>query len=230
MMRPLFLEFPEGTADKHPLDLDAGHEFMLGAALLVAPPPYAENPDAYWITLPPGTWFDFWTGQKAEGTQEGAAPPHPALPPAVKVTPKLEELPVFVRAGSILPLQPLVQHTAQVPQGPLELHVYPGPGCKGSLYLDDGHSFAYKKGAFLRQEFTCEPEARGLRVKLARPTGSFPAWWKTLDIVVHDWPTATTTATLTRGDKPAVRYDTPSRTLRVSIPADRAGSELRMSY
>jgi len=230
MMRPLFLEFPEATADKHPLDLDAGHEFMLGRALLVAPPPFAENQDTYQVILPPGAWFDFWTGQKVEGVREGSASADAShTPSVVKVTPKLEELPVFVRAGSILPLQPLVQHTAEVPQGPLELRVYPGPDCKGGVYLDDGHSFAYKRGAWLRQEFSCEVDAAGLRVKVARPTGGYPAWWKSLDIVVHDWPTANTSATLSGGGKPAVHYDAAARTLRVSIPATREGSELRLT-
>ncbi|EPX55764.1 Alpha-glucosidase [Cystobacter fuscus DSM 2262] len=229
MMRPLFLEFPVATEDKHPLDLDAGHEFMLGRALLVAPPPFPENPDVYPVTLPPGDWFDFWTGRKAEGTRSGTAPANASTPSTLKVTPKLDELPVFVRAGSILPLQPLVQHTAQVPQGPLELRVYPGPDCQGDLYLDDGHSLAYKKGAWLRQRFSCQVEANGLKVTLARPTGSYPAWWKSVDIVVHDWPEARTSATLARGGSPSVRYDAATRTLRLSIPADRAGSELRLT-
>ena len=227
MMRPLFVEFPEATEDRHPLDLDAGHEFMLGRALLVAPPPFGETSDAYAVLLPPGTWFDFWTGREVEGRQDTRDVSRPSR---LEVTPTLEELPVYVRAGSILPVQPLVQHTDEVPQGPLELRVYPGPDCQGSLYLDDGHGFGYQQGALLRQDFTCQVEASGLRVKLGKPTGRYPAWWKGVDVVVHGWPEGPTTAVVTPGGgKPSTRYDAAARTLRVSFATGREGTEVRLT-
>jgi alpha-glucosidase len=75
--------------------------------------------------------------------------------PAVHIHPELAMLPVFVRPGSILPIAPLVQSTAERPQGPLTLRVSPGPECHGGLYQDDGTSFAYRNGAFLRMHFSC---------------------------------------------------------------------------
>ena len=80
---------------------------------------------------------------------------------------------MFVRAGTILPRQPLVQSTMQVPQGPLELDVYPGEDCRGELYFDDGvhitgpslrqsielHRHAERRSAALRRA----PRARGAR-------------------------------------------------------------------
>ena len=72
---------------------------------------------------------------------------------------------MFVRAGAIVPEQPLVQSTDEKPQGPLTLRVYPptepGEDCAGSLYLDDGVSYDFRKGDFLRMGFTCQ--ARGAR-------------------------------------------------------------------
>ena len=50
----------------HPMDIDAGNEFLLGPDLLVAPPPFPEEPDAYGLKLPPGVWYDYWTGEKIQ--------------------------------------------------------------------------------------------------------------------------------------------------------------------
>src|SRR5258708_36234905 len=75
-----------------------------------------------------------------------------------------DTFPVYVRGGSILPLQPLIQNTDETPIGPLELRIYPGQECAGSLYLDDGHTFRYQHGEFLRQTFTCESEWNSVRV------------------------------------------------------------------
>ncbi len=77
-----------------------------------------------------------------------------SFPAPPKIHPALDTLPVYVRGGSILPMQPLIQSTDETPNGPLELRVYPGQPCAGSLYLDDGHTLGYQHGEFLRQTFT----------------------------------------------------------------------------
>jgi len=102
MMRPLFLEFP-GPVKGKPLDLLAPNEFMWGEALLVAPSPWPESPAPYKLVLPPGDWFDYASGKK--------------LPEAPTLTPTAGVLPVYVRAGAILPSEPLVQTTSETPQG-----------------------------------------------------------------------------------------------------------------
>jgi alpha-glucosidase (family GH31 glycosyl hydrolase) len=61
IMRPLFLEFPSATTDGHPIDLDAGNEFLFGPSLLIAPSPSPEEVGQYEVNLPPGVWFDYWT-------------------------------------------------------------------------------------------------------------------------------------------------------------------------
>lgn len=229
MMRPLFLEFPEAAPDKHPLDLWAGNQFLLGRSLMVVPPPYADAMDAYRPTLPQVDWFDFWTGRKVVKEKENPTAPDTQPLVAPKITPTLEVLPVFVRAGSILPLQPLVQSTNEKPQGALELRVYPGPECQGSLYLDDGRSLDYKKGAYLRQEFTCEASGDTVRVKLAAPTGKYQPWWKNIDVVVYGWEQPGATATLASGGKLTARHDATARTVRVTVPASAQGAELRLT-
>ena len=204
MIRPLFLEFPHATKDGHPVDLDAGSEFMLGPDLLIAPPPYPDEVDTYPLTLPGDSWYSFWSGKKlpplpseAELLAASNASPDkttlqsPAMQQAMQairensIQPKNDELPVYVRGGSMLPMQPLVQSTGETPQGPLELRVYPGKDCHGSIYLDDGHTFLYKRGEYLRQQFSCEQGPGGLTVTLAKSEGSFTPWWKQIDITIY---------------------------------------------
>ena len=192
--RPLFLEFPHATSDGHPLDLDATGEFMFGPALLVAASPSPEEIAPYEVHLPPGIWYNFWTGEQLDRREPIVARDQEIRDPAVKtvspglapimITPKLEDLPVYARAGSIIPMQPLTQSTGETPSGPLTLRVYPpAPGssasaCAGDVYLDDGTTFNFRKGDFLRLHFTCSVTADGaLTVNVAAREGRFKPWW-----------------------------------------------------
>jgi alpha-glucosidase len=189
IVRPLFLEFPDATKDKHPIDLDGGNEFLFGPNLLVAPAIYPEKPDAYPVELPSVSWYNYWTGEKIDGGiwSDGA----PALNDPgfigrkIMIKPELDVLPIFVREGSILPLQPLVQSTSETPKGPLTLRVYPGKDCKGSLYIDDGQTFAYKQGDFLRMEFTCSENPNGITVHISAHQGKYVPWWKNLQVEIY---------------------------------------------
>jgi alpha-glucosidase len=174
VMRPLFLEYPTLGDPKQERGDFVGNdsEFLFGRDILVAPFP-GETLNPMDVLLPPGDWFDYWTGKKVQG-------PH-----QFKLQPALDELPVFVRAGAIIPEQPLVQSTAEVPQGPLELRIYPGPDCKGSLYWDQGENFDYLKGHFYRQSFTCESSAQGVTVSLSAVEGDYEPWWKSVKVVVY---------------------------------------------
>ncbi len=197
MMRPLFMEFPSATSG-NPLDLEADGQFMLGPSMLVAPAPYADTLDAYQVMLPPGDWHDYWSGELLAGLPfaklaggsgndaDKDALPHAAetMPRAVMVTPDLERLPVYVRAGSIIPRQPLVQHTGQTPQGALELAIYPGPACAGSIYLDDGVSLPSRAG-FLRQSFQGRTMPDGsFELSIGDREGTLPPWWDRLELML----------------------------------------------
>ena len=185
LLRPLFLEFPDATADRHPMDIDipSSGEFMVGPDLLVAPPPSPDEPNDYDAQLPSSGWYDFWTGQRmntAPSVQgngadlpSNAVPPPAPAPATIRIHPELAALPVFVRPGAIIPIQPLVQSTSQQPEGPLTLRVFSGPQCEGAVYQDDGSSFAYKRGEFLRMRFTCElsPQTGSLAIHIAEHEG-----------------------------------------------------------
>jgi alpha-glucosidase len=201
MERPLFLEFPDAAADRHPLDVDpaASAEFLLGPDLLIAPPPFSDEMDMYPIMFPSRDWYNFWTGEKVEHPVSHASlheslivNPADQVPLTVSVHPEIASLPVFVRGGSILPMEPLVQSTNEIPQGPLTLRIYagdPGEGapCGGSLYLDDGKSQAWRGGAYLRIQFTCSVADGRLRVHIGAHEGTYPAWWHEIHAEVYGW-------------------------------------------
>ncbi|MBB5063883.1 alpha-glucosidase [Granulicella mallensis] len=202
ILRPLFLEFPHATSDSHPLDQDAPGEFFFGPSILVAASPSPEEVAPYTVILPSGLWYNYWTGEKLDRRaplgsrdleiRDPTVTDTPALQP-IMVQPSLGELPLYVRAGSIVPMQPLVQSTEEKPSGPLTLRVFPGDNCHGDLYQDDGKSFDYRKGAYLRLHFTCNVEADGsLTVNIPKREGSFTPWWTAFRIEAVGWtPSAT---------------------------------------
>ena len=167
LMRPMFLEFPSD-----PAFASNDGEFMFGGSLLVAPRIW-EFVTAYDVALPEGDWYNYWTGEKIPGGK------------VIHVDPPLDTLPVYVRAGTILPQQPVVQDVDESPRGPLELRVYPGPDCHGDLYADDGNTLAYQRGQFLRVHFTCEATPDHLDVKMSAPEGPYRPWFKDMQVVVY---------------------------------------------
>jgi alpha-glucosidase len=99
-----------------------------------------------------------------------------------KQSPKLDVVPVYVRAGTVLPRQPLVQSTMRTPKGPLELDVYPGDDCRGELYFDDG---IHAGGPILRQAVQCSVTAKGVSLAFGARAGKYRPWWKEIAVTVH---------------------------------------------
>ena len=98
---------------------------------------------------------------------------------------------MYARAGAIVPRQPLVQSTGETPNGPLELRVYPGgQDCKGSLYQDDGHSFNYEKGEFLRVNYSCQLSAAGIKIISSVEKDGYKPWWNSAEITVYGFDKA----------------------------------------
>jgi alpha-D-xyloside xylohydrolase len=131
MMRPLVMDFPQDKEARNTPD-----EFMFGPALLVSPVTEA-GASSRPVRLPAGSsWIDFWTGKPASGgeTITAAAP--------------IDTMPIFVRAGSILPYGPTVEYASQALDAPIELRIYPGADGSFTLYDDAGDSYAYEKGDY----------------------------------------------------------------------------------
>jgi alpha-D-xyloside xylohydrolase len=133
MMRGLVMDFP---GDRKTWNVDDA--YMFGPAFLVAPVTVF-NARARDVYLPAGGgWYDFATGAFLKGGQ------------TVKAAAPRERMPLFVRAGSIVPTGAAIQHVGEQPDGPIVLHVFTGEDGMFSLYEDDGVSPGYKQGKFAR--------------------------------------------------------------------------------
>lgn len=211
-MRPTFYDYPELA--KGPCDQSMA--FTVGRDLLVAPSPKPESTHAYDACMPGPGWFDYWSGLPVAGERKPDAPFE-----VVKETPAIDRLPVFVRAGAILPRQPLTQSTSETPTGPLELHVYPGPDCNGQLYWDDGVSI---RGASLRQAILCTLGKDGVMLHFDKREGSLRPWWKQIAVTVHDWSGP---ARVRGGSDVATNAET--KTASFTIPDQRRAADFVLS-
>ncbi|MEQ1472530.1 MAG: TIM-barrel domain-containing protein [Candidatus Acidiferrum sp.] len=210
-LRPLFLEYPQAGLDGN------DHDFLFGRDLFVAPVT-TEMLDAKEVNLPPGDWYDFWTSSK------------PANHDHLQLHPRLEELPLYVRAGAILPMQPLVQSTSETPVGPLKLRVYTGDDCRGSLYMDDGHTYAYQKNEFLRIEYTCQVSGNMLNVNGKVVNGAYHPWWSTAEITVYGAAAAPKEVRIGEQIIRDFKYDGQLHSVTLLVPDAVKDWSLRLSY
>jgi len=236
IVRPLFLEFPNATVDLHPIDIDAGNEFLFGRDLLVAPAPFPDKLDSYVVELPSVNWYNYWTGEKinrkaASQDTQSTRSEQGSVPNQITIQPSLETLPVFVREGAIIPVQPLVQSTNEKPQGPLTLRVYPGKDCKGSIYLDDGRSFSFQHGEFMRMDFRCEEEEHGLMIHLGPHQGNYTAWWNSVRVEVYGTSASPQKVVLTGRTEPLQpEFEATHHVAAFTLPDDGHGSDLHMQW
>ncbi len=130
-MRPLVMDFP---ADQRVLNI--GDQFLFGPEILVNPVT-EQGATSRRLYLPAGTrWYDFWSGEALDGGKsvEGAAP--------------LDRIPLYVRAGSILPLGPDVEWATEKPADPIELRVFAGADGDFTLYEDENDNYNYEHGVY----------------------------------------------------------------------------------
>jgi alpha-D-xyloside xylohydrolase len=153
MMRPLVMDFPRDRSARELSD-----EYMFGPALLVAPVTEFKQRMRQ-VYLPAGAvWYDYWTGEAAPSGSIAAAAPY-------------DEIPIFVRGGSIIPYAPPMQYIGEKPCDPTTLYVYSGTSGSFTLYEDQGTTFDYEKGAFSEISMRWDDTAGTLT--LGRRTGAF---------------------------------------------------------
>jgi alpha-D-xyloside xylohydrolase len=127
-MRALFMDFPGD-----PKVSNLGDEYMFGPAFLVAPVT-EQGRESRQVYLPAGRdWYNFWTNERLSGGQ------------TVTVAAPIGVLPLFVAAGSIIPMGRDIQNTSTA-QALSEMRIYPGKDCEFTLYDDDGITYGYEKG------------------------------------------------------------------------------------
>jgi alpha-glucosidase len=157
-MRPMVFEFPED-----PRFGESADEFMFGEDLLVAPV-ITEGDRERSVDLPAGTWYDFWSGAPAAGGGK------------VTVEAPVNRIPLFARAGAVIPTQQVVQYTAQAPIAPLTLIAFPPPPhaeTASAYYEDDGTSYGYEKGVYYRRAFHQGIDGRTRTLRIDPVDGSY---------------------------------------------------------
>ena len=165
LMRPLVMDFRDDVTARN-----IGDQFMFGPALLVSPVTDAGEVQRR-VYLPNTNWTNFWTGEKQPGDRfvMAAAP--------------RETLPLFVRAGSIVPMGPAMEFSSQSAANPIELRVYPGADADFTLYEDDGLTYDYEKGDY--STIPIRWDDAGQTLTLGARQGSFTGMLatRTFDIV-----------------------------------------------
>jgi alpha-D-xyloside xylohydrolase len=154
LMRPLVMDWRNDVEAQN-----TGDEYLFGPAILVSPVT-TQSAASRTVYLPPATWYDFWTGEKQDGGKR------------IEADAPLAKLPLFVRAGSIVPMGPAMEWTTEKPADPIELRIYPGADGDFTLYEDENDSYRYEKGAHATIALHWDDGARTLT--LGAREGSFP--------------------------------------------------------
>jgi alpha-glucosidase/alpha-D-xyloside xylohydrolase len=162
LIRPIW--FAARTDEKA---LSRADEFLFGDSFLVAPVlrPGASRRAVY---LPAGKWWDYWTGEAMEGGRELSRPVD------------LKTMPLYVKAGAIVPFGPVRQYTAEPVDGTVTLRIYPGADGRFALYEDDGESFRYEQGQFTR--VVCEWRDRERTLTLRVDSRGRPATGRNMQV------------------------------------------------
>lgn len=160
--RPMYYDYPMEDAA-----FEFKDQYMFGDALLVAPVTTPVGEDNLLATkktwLPEGTWIEWFTGKRLTG------------PAVVDRKFAIDEIPVYVKAGSILPMQPKMRNTREKPVDPLILMIFPGAAGSTRIYEDQGNSLGYQKDECAWTAVkTSFPEAGTLKVEISPPKGKYP--------------------------------------------------------
>jgi alpha-glucosidase (family GH31 glycosyl hydrolase) len=171
LVRPLFWEFPNDRTAAAQQD-----EWMFGDALLVAPV-LTEGATSRSIYLPSGQWFDFAGGQCYAGGRNIA----------LKTDAKTwNDIPLFVRKGSIVATQPVEQFVEERPVSEITLDIFPSESSASFVvYDDDGQTYRYEQGAYFRQEIHARKTGAATRVTIDGETGSYSSRLRTYLLRIH---------------------------------------------
>jgi alpha-glucosidase len=179
-------------------------EFGVGDHLLVCPITQADS-DGRWMYLPKGEWYYYWTDELKSGGQE------------VWATADLTRIPLFIKAGAVVPMQPVMQYVGEKPVEELTLHVYHKNGVAESvLYDDGGEGYGYHENQQTTRRFTVAGGATSLTLTQTSE-GEYQPSYTTYRVVLHGLPTAIAAATVDAQALPIGEY--PATETTVAAPA-----------
>jgi alpha-glucosidase (family GH31 glycosyl hydrolase) len=188
-MRALWLHYPND-----PEAVKLGDEYLWGRDLLVAPV-VEKGAKLRRVYLPEGDWFDWWTGEKLSGKHW------------IERQVDLATIPLYVRAGGIVPLDPVRQFTSQPVSGPTVLQIYPGADGEFTLYDDDGQSLGYKNGSDAKTvwiHFRWDDSARRLTIEPDKRMRKWPDGVRKFSVKLANWRSEPTEVEF-RGRKASVK-------------------------
>jgi len=217
LMRPVFLEYPQAS-DFY----GDNRDFLFGRDFFVAPVT-TDMVDAEEISLPPGEWYDFWTNAKLSSKEK------------FTLQPRLDEMPIYVRAGAIVPMQPLVQSTEETPNGPLELRVYlpnsnASGDCRGTLYQDDGHTYAYQKGEILRVNYSCQVSSGAATLSSTTEKSAYQPWWNSVKLTIYGALTPPKEVRIGEQVIHEWRYDNIAHAVTLTMPDALKNWSVRLAF
>jgi len=155
LMRSLVLNY-----QNDPEVYQIGDQYMFGSEMMVCPIT-VKGAQTRTIYFPEGTWYDYWTGEKFEGKQY------------VHVLTPLDKLPIYVKEGAIIPMQPEMKYMDEKPVDQITLDIWPGKSSSFDLYEDDGLSLKYQNGDYAITNIRSSQAASGLIITIDKPKGKF---------------------------------------------------------
>jgi alpha-D-xyloside xylohydrolase len=213
IMRHLIMDY---RTDANVVNID--NQFMFGPFMMINPV-YTAGATNRSVYLPTGDWYDFWTGERISGGT------------TITIRAPLDTLPIFVKAGSIIPMGPEIEYATQSID-PLEIRVYRGADARFVLYEDEGDTYNYEGGQYSLIPFTYNEASKRLTIGSRQGTYTNMPQTRTFDIVWVDEGHGTGIGVPTKYDT-VIHYDGSEVGVLTSVPTSPAvpgRTDLQQNY
>lgn len=167
IMRALVLDYQDDHNVYHITD-----QYMLGDQMMVCPVT-EKGARSRVVYLPEGTWYNYWTGERYEGKQY------------LTVLCPLLQIPIFIKGGGIIPMQPEMQYVGEKPVDTIIWDIYPEGKSSYALYDDDGKSLKYQNGDYALTKISCEETKADMRILISKPEGKYKVNQRHYTLKIH---------------------------------------------
>jgi len=167
VIQALVFNYPE---DVNTYNID--DQYFFGDQMMVCPVT-VKGAKSRTVYLPEGQWVDYWSGEKFDGKKN------------ILVLTPLAKLPIFIKAGAIIPMQPDMQYFGEKPVDPVTLDIYPSGNSSFKLYEDDGLSLKYQNDEFAQTEIKCSETSKSVVVDILPTAGKLKVADRNYTLLVH---------------------------------------------